>query len=212
MKNLFLSWFAFFAVAFSFPSCSYITGSHKFNDDRLASRQDGLDLFVKARNGETMTFSKLTVSGSNAEGNFLIGDGKKVNIKFEDIVAFQTNTTYYKRLFATIVPYTGKPWFYYYFGERLRKGKINLYTISEASGASQAKTTTYHTATQNVGAYTTSTPSANSAYKTGVFLQRGDGSIERLSPELLKDLISDNLLAELNFKKVGQKMKCSCLS
>jgi hypothetical protein len=162
-------------------------------------------VFVKTRDGQTITFNKLKVSMAYGKENFLIGDGKRVKVKFEDIMAFQTNKTYYKRLFTTIVPYEGKPMFYDYFGERLRKGKINLYTISEASGASQAKTMTYHPASQNGGAYTTSNQSTNSAYKSGIFLQKNDGSIERLSQKLLKELISDNQNATDKFDNLYKK-------
>ena len=195
MKNSFLLIIVLIILTSVIFSCS-----NSLKTAIKTGRDESVGNFVKTRDGKMTTYNKIIVGGLS---NNLTGDGKKLNVI--DIVAFQTEGGYFERLFKSSSKYKeDKMPILYSFGQRIRKGKIEMYLLVEESGLSQAprEQTTYNS---NGTTNTTRQPSANSQWKNAYFLKKGDSVLVKLLPENIMPLISDNSAAVAEYSKLFYK-------
>jgi hypothetical protein len=165
-----------------------------------AGRDESAGNFVKTRDGKITTYNTIKVGGLS---NMFIADGKKLDVT--DIVAFQTENGYSERFFKSSSQYKeGKTPLLYLFGQRIRKGKIEMFLLVEESGLSQAsrERTTYNS---NGTSNTTRQASANSQWKNAYFLKKGDSVIVKFLPENIMPLINDNSAAVAEYNRLFHK-------
>ncbi len=96
-------------------------------NDMLDARDGKRDIFIQMNNGTFLTFEKLKIKSPPLQSEHFEGDGKKLDIKYDSVYAFQTEEYYALRIDSTPKIHIGKMPFMELFGRRIRNGKIELY-------------------------------------------------------------------------------------
>jgi|GEM_PF-4787407 len=144
------------------------------------ARDQKHDQFIKLKDGKLLTFNdlKFKVPLVGDGKSHFEGDGKRLDIKYDDILEFQTD-----KYFVVMYPSAG---FLYDVLYKLRSGKIELFVgyvvVRSASGAGKQSTSSY---------------SRNFSVRKGP-----NGQMLPLNKSVLKFMIQDNknVLAEFDEK------------
>ncbi len=137
------------------------------------SRESTLGAFIELKDGTRMNFEKLKIKSPPLQYQYLVGDGKKLDIDVEKILAFQTEDYYAFKVYDQKAALRGKLPFSELFAVRIASGKIELFVVNEMQNRAYG--------------------SNGSAYVKTYFLRKGKNTpLVGAAKEILKKMISDN--------------------
>ncbi len=176
MKSIIL--LALMATVCSLSSCVTEKGFYKpYNEEALAGREPNSEVFIIDKNGKKISGHELTTSKSSVwkvdKNSWTAVDGQKVND--DDIIVVQSNKSYQEKYF--------KSKYSYQYAERLRYGKISLYTYVETADISNGQ------------------KDVRGDYHVYVF-KKGYGDLQELTFKNFSNSISDNPEALQRFKSL----------
>lgn len=156
------------------------------NQGALDSREAKPACFVEFKDGRKVAYSSLIVKRPPLQYEYLEGDGEKLKVDANDIIAFQTEKFYAFKIYDQAPGVIGKLPFTELFAVRVVNGKIELFAISEM------KKNTYG-------------PN-ESGYDKTYYLRKGkEGKLIEASKKNLKNLISDNKTLLDEFESLYKK-------
>ncbi len=122
MKKLFLAILVFLTSMPVFPQ-----SQKELKNDMEEARESKRDIFIEMNNGKFITYEKLKIKAAVLGYEHFEGDGKKLDIPFDNVKSYQTEDYYAVRLDSTPTIHLGKMPARELFGMRIRTGKIELF-------------------------------------------------------------------------------------
>ncbi len=122
------SFFTLVFVCLSFTLIAQYVPTSDYED----SKEDKYEYFVELASGKIIKFNEsLKVKTIGHAERCLVGDGVRLPYTVDSVKAFQTEKVYFLRVVDSAKLIIGpKPFIMYYAG-RLRKGKIDIYALSQ---------------------------------------------------------------------------------
>ncbi len=159
-------------------SCSVGKEIKLIKENQLTAKESKYHCFVKLNDGTLNPYQKLSIKRPPLVFEYLQGDGKKINLKANEIQAFQTEDYYAERVYDQKNIVIGKLPFNELFATRLRNGKIELFMITEMI---------YY--------------GSDKRYTKNYFVRKGSSEkLQPLSAAVLHKLVEDNSELDKNFK------------
>ena len=178
-----------YLVIFFLTSFAAVAQSRKeLKKDAENARETKDEFFIDLRNGKRIKYSSLKLKITLTNGDYLEGDNKKIDIPHDSIKAYQTEKFYVEYFYDRKNMYINGRYYAFVNGQRIRNGKIELFTTSVYSS----------------GAYGSGGGGSERTY----LVRKGkDGEIFVLSKEILRQLISDNKSLLEEFDKMYKKAR-----
>ena len=184
MKRLFfLLSLVFLALVSAFSQ-----SNKELKSDMVEARDSKHDIFIEMNTGKILTFGTLKIKTVVLGYEHFEGDGKKLDISFDSVRAYQTEEYYALRIDSTPKIHVGKMPAAELFGLRIRSGKIELFY-------------TYRQKEKILGVAV-----YNEDKKYGYFLRKGKNTQPvQLSKVTLKTMIADKKAVAEEFDDIYKK-------